>query len=360
MPLSKPLLGSRILLVDDEIVNLKLLKKMLGGQGYEQLVAISDSRQVVNEYQQERPDLILLDINMPYLDGFDVMEQLKALDDPLLPPILILTAQHGQEYLLRSLSLGARDMLTKPFDRTELLMRVRNLLELHQSHKYIHDQKNLLEELVEERTRELNDTRKEVIRRLGRAAEFRDNETGFHIIRMSKYSAVIARSLGWSAADCDLMLNASPMHDIGKIGVPDHILQKPGKLDAEEWEAMKQHSEIGAALLSGDPSALFKMAQEIAVSHHEKWNGQGYPKGLAGEEIPLSGRIVAVADVFDALTSVRPYKKAWSTDAAVDLIKKESGHHFDPQVVEHFLLCLPEILEIKQQYVEEQASQVSG
>lgn len=352
MPLSKAIVDSRIFLVDDEPVNLKLLQKILGGQGYTNLVAISDPRQVLEAYQQVRPELILLDINMPHLDGFEVMEQLKGLNDPLLPPILILTAQQGQDYLLRSLSLGARDMLSKPFDRTELLMRVRNLLEVHQAHQYVHDQKSLLENLVQERTQELNQTRKEVIRRLGRAAEFRDNETGFHIIRMSKYSAVLARSLGWSEADCELLLNASPMHDVGKIGIPDQILLKPGKLEPDEWECMKRHALIGAALLSGDPSRLFIMAQEIAATHHEKWNGQGYPEGLAGEAIPQSGRITAVADVFDALTSERPYKKAWTVEAAVDLIQREAGEHFDPEVVEHFVKCLPEILEIKKYYAE--------
>ncbi|MDR9467223.1 HD domain-containing phosphohydrolase [Marinospirillum sp.] len=359
MPLSKAVVDSRIFLVDDELVNLKLLQKMLGGQGYSELVAISDARQVLTEYQKDRPDLILLDINMPHLDGFEVMEQLKALNDPLLPPILILTAQHAQEYLLRSLALGARDMLTKPFDRTELLMRVRNLLEVHQSQKFMHDQNGLLETLVAERTRELNQTRKEVIRRLGRAAEFRDNETGFHIIRMSKYAVVIARSLGWSEVDCDLLLNATPMHDVGKIGIPDHILLKPGKLEADEWEAMKNHSSIGAALLSGDPSPLFTLAREIAATHHEKWNGQGYPDGLEGESIPQSGRIAAVADVFDALTSARPYKKAWSVEAAVELIQQEAGRHFDPEVVEHFLACLPEILDIKQHYSDQPLEQES-
>ena len=353
MPLSKPLLDSCIFLVDDEPVNLKLLSKLLGGQGYTHLVSISDSREVLGHYQQQHPDLILLDINMPHLDGFAVMEQLKTLGDPLLPPILILTAQQSQDYLLRALSLGARDLVTKPFDRTELLMRVRNLLEVHQAHKYVHDQKSLLENLVQERTRELNQTRKEVIRRLGKAAEFRDNETGYHIIRMSKYSELLARSLGWNEAECELMLNASPMHDVGKIGIPDDVLLKPGKLDSDEWQAMQRHPTIGAALLSGDPSPLFKMACEIAATHHEKWNGKGYPEGLVGEAIPMSGRIVAVADVFDALTSARPYKQAWSVEAATDLIREEAGLHFDPQVVEHFFKVLPAILKIKRQYQED-------
>ncbi|WP_416886322.1 HD domain-containing phosphohydrolase [Marinospirillum sp.] len=352
MPLTSYFHQARILMIDDEPVNLKLLQKMLSAQGYQSLISITDPRQVLEAYQAERPSLILLDINMPHLDGFQVMEQLKALEDPLLPPIVILTAQHSQDYLLRALSLGARDFLTKPFDRTELLMRVRNQLEVHQAQLLLHDQKRYLEQEVKRRTAELHQTRKEVIRRLGRAAEFRDNETGFHIVRMSKYSAILAQSLGWNAEECDLLLNASPMHDIGKIGIPDHILQKPGKLTTEEWQIMQQHAEIGATLLADDPSSLFQLAQEVAATHHEKFNGQGYPKGLKGEEIPLSGRIVAVADVFDALTSTRPYKKAWSNEKAIALIQNEAGAHFDPEVVKHFMHCLPEILAVQAQYQE--------
>lgn len=343
----------RILLVDDEPANLKLLRKMLAGQGYNHLVEIQDPREVLAVYQQQRPDLILLDINMPHLDGYAVMDQLKALQDSLMPPILVLTAQHQREYMLLALDGGARDFLSKPFDRNELLMRVRNLLEVQLAHRMMHDQNALLEQKVAERTRELDSTRLQVIRRLGRAAEFRDNETGLHVVRMSKFAVILARSLGWSDEECELLLHASPMHDLGKIGIPDHILLKPGKLTADEYSVMQEHAQIGATLLEGDDSPLFTLAREIAENHHEKWDGSGYPKGLAGEAIPLSGRITALADVFDALTSSRPYKKAWAIEDALSFIKDQSGRHFDPVLVEHFERCLPEILAVRQAYLDE-------
>jgi len=339
-----------ILIIDDEPANLKLLNKMLHGMGYNNLCLIQDPRDVLTQYQQCRPDLILLDINMPYLDGFGVLSQLKELNDPLLPPIVVLTAQTGREYKLRALTEGARDFISKPFDQAELQARVRNLLDVHLAHRLMHDQKNVLDAMVRERTEELRHTRLQVIQRLGRAAEYRDNETGSHIIRMSQFSMLIAQIMGLSQDQCDLILHASPMHDIGKIGIPDHILLKPGKLDPDEWEIMKGHSSIGATLLDGDDSALIRMARSIALTHHEKWDGSGYPRGLVGSEIPIEGRIVAVADVFDALTSERPYKKAWSIDAAVDLIRDSAGSHFDPHIVECFLEVLPKVLAVRTQY----------
>jgi putative two-component system response regulator len=344
--------AARILIVDDEPVNLKLLDKMLSAQGYSNLVLIQNPLQVLETYQQQRADLILLDINMPQLDGFGVLEQLKALNDPLLPPIVILTAQHSQDFLLRALNAGARDFITKPFDRNELLARVRNMLDAQLAHRLVYEQKDVLDEMVRIRTDELRRTRLQVVQRLGRAAEYRDNETGNHILRMSHISALLAKSIGWNEADCELMLHASPMHDIGKIGIPDHILLKPGNFKPEEWEIMKSHAIIGANILEGDDSDLMKCAAEIALTHHEKWDGSGYPQGLAGEAIPLSGRIAALADVFDALTSVRPYKKAWTIDTAVELIKKNRSTHFDPDLVDMFLKLLPEILHIRERFSE--------
>ncbi|MFU8788925.1 MAG: HD-GYP domain-containing protein, partial [Methylobacter sp.] len=202
------------------------------------------------------------------------------------------------------------------------------------------------------RTDELRRTRLQVVQRLGRAAEYRDNETGNHILRMSHISALLAKSIGWNDAGCELMLHASPMHDIGKIGIPDHILLKPGSFEPDEWEIMKTHAAIGANILEGDDSDLMRCAREIALSHHEKWDGSGYPYGLSGEAIPLSGRIAALADVFDALTSERPYKKAWTIEAAVDLIKQNNGSHFDPALVSAFLQQLPEILKIRERFSE--------
>ena len=341
-----------LLIVDDEPSNLKLLDRMLRAQGYQGLVLVDDPREVIDAYRTARPDLILLDINMPHLDGYQVMEQLKALNDPLLPPIIILTAQHSKDYLLRALAAGARDFIGKPFDRNELLMRVRNLLDAQLAHRLVHNQKTVLEDMVRVRTEELRHTRLQVVQRLGMAAEYRDEETGNHILRMSHTCALLARAIGWSEGDCDLILNASPMHDIGKIGIPDAILLKPGKFEPHEWEIMKSHATIGEKLLDGDDSDLMRMAREIAVTHHEKWDGSGYPNGLAGKAIPQAGRIAALADVFDALTSDRPYKKAWTVEAAVNQIRENSGKHFDPDLVEVFLGVLPGIAEIRERFAE--------
>jgi putative two-component system response regulator len=344
--------AERILIVDDEPANLKLLDLVLKAQGYTNLKLVGDARAVVGEYQTVRPDLILLDINMPHLDGYQVMAQLKALNDPLLSPIIILTAQYGKDFLLRALEAGARDFVHKPFDALELRMRVRNLLDAQLAHRLLHDQSKLLEKLVHERTAELQRTRLQVVQRLGMAAEYRDEETGNHILRMSYISAMLARAVGWSEADCELMLHASPMHDIGKIGIPDAILLKAGTFESHEWSIMKTHVNIGAKLLDGDDSDLMRMAREIALSHHEKWDGSGYPGGLAGEAIPQSGRIAAMADVFDALTSGRPYKKPWPIEDAVNHLKANRGKHFDPALVDIFVRELPAILDICARYKE--------
>jgi len=349
---SMPITQAKILVVDDEPANLKLLDKMLVSQGYEPPTLIQDPRAVLDQYHEIKPDLILLDINMPHLDGYQVMEALRSLSDPLLPPIIILTAQHSHEVRLKALACGARDFVGKPFDRDELLMRVRNLLDAQLAHRLLHDQKAMLENMVAARTEMLHQTRLQVVRRLGRAAEYRDNETGLHIIRMSQIATLLARSMGWSEADCALMLHASPMHDIGKIGIPDTILLKPGKFEPDEWEVMKSHTTIGAEILAEDDSDLLCLAREIVLTHHEKWDGSGYPNGLVGEAIPLAGRIAAVADVFDALTSARPYKKAWLVEDAIQFINDNAGSHFDPAVVMHFQRCLPNILEIRNRYLE--------
>ncbi len=251
---------------------------------------------------------------------------------------------------VRSLQSGAKDFLTKPFDRIETLTRIHNMLEVRLLHNQVRDQNVILERKVQERTAELNDTRLEIIRRLGIAAEYRDNETGLHIIRMSKICQVLGKAVGMTESEAELLLNASPMHDIGKIGIPDRILLKPGKLDADEWEIMKTHAAIGADMLSGHSSELLNMAKEIALTHHEKWDGSGYPRGLKGEDNPLAGRICAVSDVFDALTSVRPYKKAWSVEDSVAEIQRGKGANFDPDMVDVFMDTLDEIVSIKEQY----------
>jgi len=341
-----------ILIVDDEIVNVRLLEKIFIVSKYANVICTQDPTQVVSLYQKHNFDLILLDLDMPKLDGYGVMDRLNELTENNPPPILILTAQHTQSYRQRALDSGARDYVTKPFDVDELLSRVRNLLEVQMAHKFMRHQNEILENKVRERTQAIHDTRLQVVRCLGLASEYRDEETGLHIIRMSKMAEVIAKVSGLDDEQCDLLLNAAPMHDVGKIGIPDKILLKPGKFEPDEWEIMKTHAQIGADILSGDDSDLMIMAHDIALTHHEKWNGKGYPNGLKGEAIPLVGRITAIADVFDALTSVRPYKKAWPVEKAVNLIKEESGQHFDPKLVEAFLKKLPEIIEIKEKYAE--------
>ena len=349
-----------ILAVDDELPNVKLLERMLAAKGFGNVLSTQDPRQVLGLVQDNDVDLILLDINMPHMDGYQVMEQLQAVI-PLdgLPPILVLTAQHSQDFRQRALDSGARDYVTKPFDADELFSRVKNLLEVHQANKYMTQENAILDERVRQRTEELeaahkllHESRLQVVRRLGRAAEYRDNETGLHIIRMSKMAALIAKAAGMNEEECDLLLNAAPMHDIGKIGIPDHILLKPGKFEPDEWEIMKTHAQIGADILSGDDMPLLNMASDIALTHHERWDGNGYPNGLEGEGIPLVGRITALADVFDALTSVRPYKKAWTVEDSVALIKEESGKQFDPELVEYFLAILSDIVNIKTEFAE--------
>jgi putative two-component system response regulator len=339
---------SRIMLVDDEITNLKLLTKALNVHGYENLEALQDPREVLSSYRKAKPDLILLDLNMPYLSGYDVLDLLRELEDPLLPPVVVLTAQKGQDYLLKAFRSGARDFITKPFDIGELIARVNNMLEVHTAHRLIHEKKEVLDDLVRVRTEELLHTRQQVIQKLGRAAEFRDNETGRHIIRVSRTAELLARNLDWSPDDCEALLHATPMHDIGKIGIPDKILLKPGKLDSEEWEIMKTHTIIGAHILEEDGSELLRLAQEIALTHHEKWDGSGYPRGLAGKDIPISGRIVAVADVFDALSSKRSYKDAWNSDRSIEHILSSGGSQFDPEIVDLFRVHLPEITDIQE------------
>jgi len=341
-----------ILVVDDEPANIRLVEKMLAMTGYRNVISTVDSTQVLSLYQEHNSDLILLDLDMPKLDGFAVLDKLGGLKNVILPPILVLSAMHMQSFRQRALDNGARDYVTKPFDADELLSRVRNLLEVQLANKYMLHQNEILEQKVRERTQAINLSRLQVVRRLGRAAEYRDNETGLHIIRMSKIAVVIGRAAGLNEEQCDLLLHAAPMHDIGKLGIPDHILLKPGKLDADEWTIMQTHSQIGADILFGDESDLLSMAHDIALAHHEKWNGKGYPNGLSGEDIPLVGRITAVADVFDALTSERPYKKAWTITRAVDLIKAESGQHFDPALVKCFVDNLSTITKIKEEHME--------
>lgn len=342
------ILKARILVVDDNLTNVVLLKKLLETEGYLHVEGVTDPREVTGLYQAEPYDLVLLDIRMPHMDGYQVMEGLKEIADGDIPPIMVLTAQTDMDTKLKALAAGAQDFLHKPFDRVEALTRIRNMIEVRLLHKEVRQQKDILEQKVQERTQELEDTRLEVVHRLGRAAEYKDNETGLHVVRMSKIAHVLGVAMGMSEADAKLLLHASPMHDIGKIGIPDDVLLKPGKLDPEEWNTMKSHCQIGAEILGDHPSPLMQLARLVALTHHEKWDGSGYPKGLKGEQIPLVGRITAVADVFDALTSERPYKNGWPIPEAAQYIKDQAGIHFDPDVVQQFCDHIDEIAHIRE------------
>lgn len=344
--------AAKIMIVDDEPGNIHVLERMLKKAGYERLRSTSDSRNALEIYNNFSPDLILLDIKMPHVDGFEVMEQLKAHEHDNYLPILMLTALADPKTRLRALKKGAKDFLTKPFDMAETLVRIRNMLDVRLLHNQVRDQNRVLEERVEERTRELNKSHTEIIHRLARAAEYRDNETSMHTVRMGLLSVRLAHGIGLSHYECGLLHKASPMHDIGKIGIPDSILLKPGKLDPEEWEIMKTHSQIGADIIAGSQSELLQMSEVIALTHHERWDGTGYPRGLKGEEIPLIGRIVALCDVFDALTSDRPYKKAFSIQVSVKEIKSQSGKHFDPRLVKLFLKILPDMVDILKRFAD--------
>jgi len=344
--------SSHVLVVDDDHSSARLIELALNSVGYDNITTTLDSKRVLDIYKDRQCDLLILDLNMPEMDGFDIMLQLKKYHEHNIPPILVLTGQDEQDIRIRALQNGARDYLTKPFLTEELIARASNLLEMHCQQKNIQHYSEQLERQVKERTVELHSTRLEIVQRLGQAAEYRDNETGMHIIRMSKISEMLGNAIDLNARTCDLLLNASPMHDIGKIGIPDNILLKPGKLDPNEWETMKTHTTIGATILSGSNSDLLEMARSIALSHHEKWDGSGYPSNLAGDDIPLVGRIVALADVFDALTSERPYKKAWPIEAALEYIREQKGKHFDPDLVDAFSSIVPQILTISEQYAD--------
>ncbi len=350
--------NAKILIVDDEPINIRILQKALHRENYQCIDTTTDPREVDALYRKNFYDLVLLDIQMPYLDGFSVMKQLKTIDAQrkTYSPVLVLTAQTDRETRLKALQQGAKDFLTKPFDMTEALHRIYNLLEVKLLHNQAYHQNKILEQKVRHRTDALNQTRLEIIHRLGRAAEYRDNETGLHIIRMSRYSQLLGLKIGMIHEESETLLHASPMHDLGKIGIPDSILLKPGKLTKEEFDIMKQHPVIGSDILSGSNHELLSMAKTIALTHHERWDGSGYPHGIKGEAIPLHGRIVAICDVFDALTSERPYKKAWSVSETIDFMKQQSQKHFDPTLLRNFMDILPEILKIKTKYAEPHSS----
>ena len=338
--LDTSLTASRILIIDDQSSNVLLLEGILEEEDYNAYRSITDSRQALPVFLEYRPDLILLDLQMPYMDGFEVMHQLQAcVPSSISLPILVLTADITPETKRQALAEGATDFLTKPFDPTEVILRIKNLLRTRALHLQLQDQNQLLEQKVRERTAELEETQVEILERLALAAEYRDDDTGEHTRRVGRTSAQIAQALGLPEAQVELIRRAAPLHDVGKIAIPDAILLKPGKLTVEEFEQMKTHTTLGAKMMSGGRFPLLQLAEEIALTHHECWDGTGYI-GLRGESIPIAGRIVSVADVFDALTSTRPYKDAWPLSDAIEEIQQQSGQQFDPRVVEAFLAVL--------------------
>jgi putative two-component system response regulator len=333
--------GSRILISDDEEANISLLRRILQRAGFTNVKSTMDARAVPDLVRHERPDQVLLDLWMPHLNGFEILEQLHpVLEEATYLPILVVSADITAEAKTRALSQGAKDFLHKPFDLVEVMLRIRNLLETRHLYLELQRQNEVLEERVKERTRELEEAQIEVIYRLARAAEYRDHTTGQHTRRVGELSALLASILGLPQEDVELIRKAAPLHDVGKISLSDAILLKPGRLSPAELELNRSHTTMGAELLGGGHFPLLQMAEEIALTHHERWDGQGYPRGLTGEEIPLSGRIVAVADVFDALVHERPYKRAWTTEEAMAEIAEQSGKQFDPRVVRALLTLL--------------------
>ncbi|TLX50465.1 two-component system response regulator [Pseudoalteromonas ruthenica] len=318
-----------LLAVDDEPTNLKVLNQVLGNDY--RLIFAKSGPQALELAHRKQPALILLDVMMPDMSGFEVCEQLKQRPSTQAIPVIFVTAMQDEVDETQGFAKGAVDYITKPISPAIVKARVKNHLSLVQADL-------------------LKAAQLELIQRLSHAAEYKDNETGQHIIRMSRYCHIIARAYGFNEAHAESLLLAAPMHDIGKIGIPDNILLKPGRLDQDEYRQMQTHASIGADILAGSSSALIQLAHRLALEHHERFDGNGYPNGLQGEEISIESRICAIADVFDALTSKRPYKEPWPIDKAVQLLQEEKGKHFDPELVDIFMACLDDILAVKAQY----------
>ena len=333
-----------ILIIDDEEANVTLLRRILEPRGFENLTVAADGREGLELFDRSRPDLVLLDLLMPGMDGFEFLEALQErIADEEYLPVLVLTSDHSHDAKRRALSGGAADFLTKPLSPAEVRLRVFNLLQtrflqkkLRYQNELLEDQKLLLEHRVRARTRDLEAARLEILTRLARAAEYRDDVTGEHTRRVGRTSAALGRELGLDDETIQMLRLGAPLHDVGKIGVPDEVLLSPRALTEEEFEVMKAHTTIGADLLGNSGFPLLDHAAEIALTHHERWDGKGYPRGLAGSHIPVSGRIVSVADTFDALTHARPYKEAWTMERAIEEILDSGERRFDPDVVEAF------------------------
>lgn len=362
----RDLTSNKILIVDDEPINVRVCQKYLQELGYRHSSGLSDSTRAVAQIEHDRPDLVILDVMMPGVSGVDVLREIRANPTTEQTPVLILTAATDRATKLSVLELGASDFLTKPIDPSELAPRVRNVLTIKQHQDNLRNYATKLEEAVELRTLELEASREDVIYCLARAVEYRDDVTGRHVERVGQYAALIGQALGLDARTVRMLRQAAQLHDVGKVGIPDEILMKPNRLTPDEfdkmqrhtlfgkrivermteheWSKVRQHVMIGSRILDVPRSPLLTMAARIALTHHERWDGTGYPLGLAGEDIPLEGRITAVADVFDALSSRRPYKPAYPVDRCIAIIEGESGSHFDPKIVETFVSLREQIV----------------
>jgi putative two-component system response regulator len=328
------LLNASILIVDDLVANIHLLTRILTSAGYTAISSTTNPHIVCDLHRKNCYDLILLDLQMPGMTGFQVMEGLKDIEQESYLPVLVITAQPDEK--LHALKAGAKDFISKPFELSEVLVRVHNMLEVRLLHKELHDYNAVLEQRVKERTAELQESNLETIFTMTRAAEHKDEDTGAHVQRISYYSRDLAQRLGLHESFVDRIFVASPMHDIGKIGIPDHVLLKPGGFNTDEWKVMMGHAEMGAKILGNSKSLYLMMGAEIALNHHERWDGGGYPNGKRGEEIPLSARIMNICDIYDALRSKRPYKPAFDHQKTMDIILHGDGRtetkHFDPNI----------------------------
>jgi putative two-component system response regulator len=346
-----------IQIVDDEPQNLMVLEAMLISQGYKVTMA-NNGKQAIEKALTDPPDLVLLDIMMPVMDGYETVQALKENEKTRHIPVVMVTALTQVEDRVKALESGADDFMTKPVDKTEVRARVRSLLKVKAYNDHMKNYQKELETEVARQTEELRrafnqlkEANLETIIRLSRAAEYKDDDTGAHVLRMSHYAAAIACKMGYEHDMCRRILEAAPMHDVGKIGIPDSILLKPGPLNADEWDVMRRHPFMGKKILEGSDSPIIQLAETIAYTHHEKWDGTGYPKKLKGTDIPQVGRIVALADVFDALTTKRPYKEPFSLEKSFTIIREERDRHFDPEVVDAFFNAEDEILLIKEKYL---------
>lgn len=338
-----------ILVVDDVATNISVLRGILSPM-YAIKVATSGRLALALASRDPKPDLVLLDVMMPEMDGYETCRQLKSNPETSAIPVIFITAKSDTEDVAYGFELGAADYIAKPVNGPIVLARVR-------THIALYDERVHLEDLVRSRTRQIEELQSQLVLQLSRAAEFRDNETSAHTTRVARFAHLLALSTGMSPKQAEPLLLAAMMHDVGKIGIPDQILLKPGKFTPDEFEIMKRHAEIGAKIIGPQESEVLRMAREIALTHHEKWNGQGYPHGLKGEEIPLLGRVTALADVFDALTTERPYKNAWSMEEALSYIEREAGAHFDPRLAKLFIALEPELRRICDTYRDAEPSE---